>query len=145
MENNITVIPHTVEGIHPVVLEKDPNKTTVTVGVLGGINYVKGSHIIKQMVQLIERDNLDINIVVIGDITESIRSKHFTVTGRYELDKLPQIIQEHDIDVFLIPSIWPETFSYTTQEIIMMELPLMVFDLGAPAERVKKYDKGYIL
>jgi len=27
----------------------------------------------------------------------------------------------------------------------MMELPLMVFDLGAPAERVKKYDKGYII
>ena len=28
---------------------------------------------------------------------------------------------------------------------MMMELPLMVFDLGAPAERVKKYCKGIIV
>ena len=27
----------------------------------------------------------------------------------------------------------------------MMELPLMVFNLGAPAERVAHYDKGYII
>ena len=84
---------------------------------------------------------LDVNVVVIGDITESIHSKHFIATGRYKLDNLPSIIKEHDIDTFLVPFIYPETFSYTTQE-IMMELPLMVFDLGAPAERVRKYDKG---
>ena len=28
---------------------------------------------------------------------------------------------------------------------MMMELPLMVFNLGAPAERVAKYAKGYII
>ena len=27
----------------------------------------------------------------------------------------------------------------------MMNLPLMVFNLGAPAERVKQYEKGYIV
>ena len=27
----------------------------------------------------------------------------------------------------------------------MMEMPLMVFDLGAPAERLKKYTYGYII
>jgi len=60
-------------------------------------------------------------------------------------ENLPAIIQEQQVDIFLIPSIWPETFSYTTQEIMMMELPLMVFNHGAPAERVKKYEKGYIV
>ena len=141
----INIIPHQVKDIAPLVLKKDPNKTTTTIGILGAINYVKGSSIIKQMIQLIERDNLDINIVVIGEITEPIKSKHFHSTGRYKRDDLPSIIQEHDIDIFIIPSIWPETFSYTTQEIMMMELPLMVFNLGAPAERVSKYGKGYII
>jgi hypothetical protein len=28
---------------------------------------------------------------------------------------------------------------------MMMELPLMVFNLGAPAERVSKYEKGYVI
>jgi hypothetical protein len=27
----------------------------------------------------------------------------------------------------------------------MMQMPLMVFDIGAPAERVKEYDKGVVL
>ncbi len=27
----------------------------------------------------------------------------------------------------------------------MMEMPLMVFNLGAPAERVKEYDNGVVL
>ena len=144
-ETKLQVIPHVVEGIHPIVVQKDTNKTTKTIGVLGAINYVKGASIIKQMVEMIERDNLDINIVVIGEITEPIKSKHFHATGRYNRDDLPQIIQEHQIELFLIPSVWPETFSYTTQEIMMMELPLMIFDLGAPAERVSHYDKGYII
>ena len=141
----LTVIPHEVTGINPLIIKKDPNNHSITIGILGAINYVKGSQIIKQMIQLIERDKLDINIVVIGEITEPIKSKHFHSTGKYKRDELPTIIQEHQIDIFLIPSIWPETFSYTTQEIMMMELPLMVFDLGAPAERVKDYEKGYII
>jgi glycosyltransferase involved in cell wall biosynthesis len=55
------------------------------------------------------------------------------------------MIKDENIDIFMIPSIWPETFSYTTQEIMMMEMPLMVFNLGAPAERVKNYNNGYII
>jgi len=127
------------------VLEKKSNSHTTTIGVLGAINYVKGAQIIKQMVQLIERDKLDINIVVIGEITEAIKSKHFHVTGRYKRENLEQLVKEHEIDIFLIPTIIPETFSYTTQEIIMMKLPLMVFNIGAPAERVATYEKGYII
>ena len=144
-DDKIKLIPHTVEGIIPLNLQKDPNKTTTTIGILGAIDYIKGSEIIKQMVQIIERDQLDIDVVVIGEISEPIKSKHFKVTGRYEREYLPAIIQEQQVDIFLIPSIWPETFSYTTQEIMMMELPLMVFNHGAPAERVKKYNKGYIV
>lgn len=144
-EEKIDLIPHKIDGIAPLKIDRDPNKTTTTVGILGAINHVKGAQIIKQMVAQIERDNLDIDIVVIGEITEPIRSKHFHATGRYSKEELPRLIQKYGIDIFLIPSIWPETFSYTTQEIMMMELPLMVFDLGAPAERVAAYDKGYII
>jgi glycosyltransferase involved in cell wall biosynthesis len=94
---------------------------------------------------MIEEKNLKINIVLIGEISEYIKSEHFYVTGRYEREALPQLIKEHEIDIFLLPSICPETFSYTTQEIMMMDMPLMVFDLGAPAERIIDYNKGYIV
>ncbi len=100
---------------------------------------------IKHLVQTIERDKLNMRVVVIGEITEPIRSEQFISTGRYQREDLPNIIKEQKIDMFLIPSIWPETFSYTTQEIMMMDIPLMVFDLGAPAERVVNYSKGYVI
>ncbi len=47
--------------------------------------------------------------------------------------------------MFLIPSVWPETFSYTTSEIISMGFPVAVLPVGAPVERVKRYAKGLVL
>ena len=127
-----------------MILEENTTDS-ITIGILGAINYTKGAQIIKQLVQTIDRDNLNIKIVVIGEITELIRSAKFTSTGGYERDDIPNIIHSHKIDIFLIPSVWPETFSYTTQEVMMMEMPLMVFNLGAPAERVKNYRQGYVI
>jgi glycosyltransferase involved in cell wall biosynthesis len=67
------------------------------------------------------------------------------VTGAYEHADLPRLVQEYKVDMALIPSIWPETFSYTTQECILMDIPVAVFDLGAPAERVRQYPKGLVI
>ena len=44
-----------------------------------------------------------------------------------------------------LPSIWPETFSYVTSEMIAMEVPLCCFDLGAPVERVAEYRLGRVI
>lgn len=33
---------------------------------------------------------------------------------------------------------WPETYSYTLSESLISEIPVISFDLGAIAERVKK-------
>ena len=38
-----------------------------------------------------------------------------------------------------------ETFSYVTAELMHYRVPLAVFDLGAPAERVRGYDRGRII
>ena len=93
----------------------------------------------------IERENLDVRIKLIGTSYIDINSPVFSQTGAYTRGAIPRLTLENDIDVFLIPSIWPETFSYTTEEIMHMQMPVMCFDIGAPAERVKKYDKGYII
>ena len=144
-EKKIIIEPHTVKPLAPVLHKVNTEKKHTTIGILGAINYAKGAQIIKQMIQTIERDNLEIDIVLIGTINETISSKHFITTGKYEREALPTIIAEYQIDLCFIPSIIPETFSYTTQEIILMELPLMVFDIGAPAERTKVYERGVII
>lgn len=45
----------------------------------------------------------------------------------------------------LIPSICPETYSYTTSEAIYSGYPCISFDIGAPAERIKKHNAGFVI
>ncbi len=52
---------------------------------------------------------------------------------------MPDLVEAHGINMFLFPSIWPETFSYVVAEMTALELPVVAFDLGAPAERLRGY------
>jgi len=145
-QDKIKIIPHETPYLPVVHTEKTIlKKTNTVIGVLGTISYAKGARVLKTLVEVIEERNLAIKIVLIGEITEHIESDHFYITGHYLREELPELVLEHKIDICLIPSICPETFSYTTQEIMMMQLPLMVFNLGAPAERVQEYEKGVVL
>ena len=140
---NLCVIPHQVNYIPP--FEKKYKTTdTINIGLLGTIGFHKGADILKDLVSLVEQQG-NYRIVVIGDTDVASNSEYFHKTGRYQVEDLTHLVLKHDIDVVLIPSIWPETFSYTTSEAIQMGLPVAVFNLGAPAERVKKYDKGIII
>ena len=44
-----------------------------------------------------------------------------------------------------MPSIVPETFSYTISEAIKMGLPIVAFDIGAQGNRVKQYKLGKVV
>jgi len=142
--SKIDIIPHQVEPLREVN-PREHNSSYIRVGILGAVNEAKGAGVIEELLKRIDRDNLNIKITLIGDTSKAISSKNFKITGRYERDNLPQIVEDEEIDIFLIPSICPETFSYTTNEIIMMGMPLMVFNVGAPAERVREYSRGVVL
>ena len=100
---------------------------------------------VKEMINYIETNNLNITIVLIGNIDADIQSKHFIKTGNYSKQEVPALIKKLKIDEFFIPSVWPETYSYTTDEIMQLGYPITVFNLGAPAERVQKYPLGKIV
>ena len=105
----------------------------------------KGRQVIHDLVHCIEKNNYSAKVVLIGNIDVDLKSKKFIKTGSYKKEEVPQLVKKYKIDEFLIPSVWPETFSYTTDEIMQLGYPLTVFDIGAPAERVKSYNKGKII
>jgi glycosyltransferase involved in cell wall biosynthesis len=57
-----------------------------------------------------------------------------TIGGSYSADDLPRILSE--IDVGVIPSIFPETFCIVLSEMWHANVPATVSNLGALAERV---------
>lgn len=141
---NIQVIPHEIDYL-PVINKNYKHTHTLNIGLLGTLVKHKGLDVVKDVLDYIERNHLDVNLVLVGNCGEKIKNKHFIETGQYTRDMLPSLIFKYDIDIFWIASIWPETFSYTTEEIITMNFPVMSFDLGAPAERIKRYARGSII
>jgi len=140
----IQVVPHVVDYINEKIVGIN-NSNIVHIGILGGINLAKGSKIIEEMAWIIDKEKINAKIIIIGPFTEKNASKNIFVHGKYDQREIVDLVKKYKIDIFFIPSIWPETFSYTTEEIMQMNMPLAVFDLGAPAERVKNYEKGKVL
>ncbi|MBS5429875.1 MAG: glycosyltransferase [Lachnospiraceae bacterium] len=141
---NIEVVPHQI-GYMPRIQKKYKTTDSFNIGLLGVLTKHKGADIVRELTAEIEKRGLNIRVVLIGFSSEKIESPVFFETGKYSSDSIPRLTLKHDIDMFLIPSIWPETFSYTAEEIMKMGMPLMCFDIGAPAERIVDYEKGNII
>lgn len=142
-ENKISVIPHSVTPLRKVTIEKHDK---INICILGKITIDKGALIIKEIDKLLPQYP-KLNIKVLGNVKGSIRRhlKNVKVLGKYKVANLSNLIEKEQIDIVFIPSVWPETFSYTTAEAMSMGLPVACFDIGAPAERVKENNSGCVI
>ena len=121
---------------------------TLKVVVLGGISKIKGSQIVYELNDLIKSQSLPIDLTVIGSIvprTGRSQSSNLQVTGHYDQSQLFDMLSKHEPMIGLIPSICPETYSYTTSELFCNTIPVMCFNLGAPADRIREIDAGWIV
>lgn len=146
---DIKVKPHIVDWIKPIDQKLDTKKKVLDIAIIGTITTHKGYSIISSIATFIDSNLLDIKIHIFGQIIEPFESLSFCKCiinhGKYNKYQLTNLIENNNIDMVFIPSIWPETFSYTTQEAINMGIAVACFDFGAPAERLKKYGKSLIL
>jgi glycosyltransferase involved in cell wall biosynthesis len=140
--SKIRVEPHVLHTQVPTVGAPQADREVV-VGVLGNIGFQKG---ITVVAALAEAAGNRPRIVVIGDtdpgysLPASVR-----VHGAYDLSELPSLARSYNIGAWLIPSIWPETFSYTTHEALATGLPVFGFDLGAQAEALRAHPNGHLV
>src|SRR5205814_9892192 len=67
------------------------------------------------------------------------------ISGPYRHHELVDLIEAHRINLFFFPSVCPETFSYVTEEMIALEVPIVAFDLGAPGERLRGYERARLV
>ncbi len=136
--SRLTVVPHVID-FAPARRPRVDSTAPLVVGVIGEISPQKGAHVVEQMVDRIERESLDVRVVVLGVLHSARKSAGLRATGPYRRDDLVDLIETNGINMLLFPSIWPETFSYVVGEIMAMGLPVVAFDIGAPAERLRTY------
>ena len=159
--SSIGILRQAYPELDPARIELRPHSTTylgepppafqprlgevATIGVVGAISEPKGARVIGEMVRLIESRCLPVRIVVIGSIDGVPPSPALRVTGPYQSGDLPDLLAREQVAIAFLPSVVHETFSYVTAELMHYRVPLAVFDLGAPAERVRGYDRGRII
>ncbi len=134
----ISVIPHRVTYL-PARLPRLDHAAPLVIGIIGQISVQKGAMVVKEMLARIDSDHRDVKVVVIGAVDVPLKSDRLRITGTYRHEDLVGLIEANRINLFFFPSICPETFSYVTEEMLLLRLPIVAFDLGAPAERLRSY------
>lgn len=144
--SKLVVLPHYVAHGVDAAGYAVPPQQGLRIGVIGGIHEPKGAATVLDLARAISvRGDPEITLTVIGSLSTAYDSKTLTVTGPYAAGDLRGELERHRINLVLIPSIWPETFCYVAEEAMCLGLPLAVFDIGAPAERVRLYERGTVL
>lgn len=140
--DKIAVRPHRLEFV-PEKINNAVLNGKLVIGVLGTVVYHKGAGVLYEMADFI--DGISRSIVVFGDLDPRYTHKNIKLHGPYEREQISALAEHYQISCWLIPSIWPETFSYTTHEALATGLPVFGFDLGAQAEALKDASNGFIL
>lgn len=129
---------------------RDFQSNELMIGIIGAIGFHKGFGILEQLIFSSEFESLPVKIVLIGKTIKfqagrSYNSGRLYVHGNYTSEELPRLLDSYGVNVVFIPSVWPETFSFTTSEAIVLGYPVICFNIGAPAERIRQNECGIIV
>ena len=126
--------PHQMPDL-PQRLQIKPGARPV-IGVLGNIGQHKGAAVLAALSRQTARSSIA-DLVVLGQLDPAYDlARPARVHGGYSPDQIAGLVARYGISCWLIPSVWPETFSFTTHEALATGLPVICFDLGAQAEAV---------
>jgi glycosyltransferase involved in cell wall biosynthesis len=141
LKNKITVFPHFLPFAHfkdDYDIENKLNENLVVF--LGGASDVKGILQFLEARQIFERQGFKCEIWG--------HSSQFTVNVKTQPYKGYTDLagRENRPYVVFLPSVWPETFSYTLFEaLFILRAPVVVGPYGNPAEFVKKHNVGIVM
>ncbi len=141
--NKLEVKPHDMSYFHVKGIP-DNTHAEVSIAVVGRITTpFKGKDVVRT---LIRRYVDKCRLVIIGTSRTKLgsfnrRVKHYP---EYSPNDLGRILAQEKISHVIFPSLCPETFSYVVSELIMLEIPVWGFDIGAQGEKLRSYKKGRV-
>lgn len=117
-----------------------------TVAFVGGLSAAKGG---RTALEMVENGPKSFNWIVLGgtDVRELKfkDQRNYLYSHWYKREELPQLLRRLKVDLVCILPIWPETYCYVLTEAIASGVPVLVTDLGAPGERTRKNDYGWVV
>jgi GT2 family glycosyltransferase len=125
----------------PAALPPREQTSAVTrVALIGALGDHKGYQVLLKCARDARARNLPLEFVVIGytqDDARLLRTGKVFITGRYTDGEMPHLLKRERPDVAFYASVFPETWCYALDHALKAGLPIVAFDLGAIAERLR--------
>lgn len=142
-------IPH--EDDEPPVPQPVPHAARSgrpKVCVVGAIGVHKGYDVLLACARDAERRDLDLEFVVVGHTIDDDRmmaTGRAFVTGEFDPAEAVDLIAAQTARLGFVPSICPETWCLGLGDLWRAGLRVAAFDIGAPAERIRRTQGGIVL
>jgi glycosyltransferase involved in cell wall biosynthesis len=110
--------------------------------IIGAIGKIKGFDVLLACARDAVKRKLPIDFIVMGySMNDPLLSEAGAkITGRYLDADANEVLSSLSPHVVWLPSIWPETYSYTLSIALDAGLSVYAFDLGAIARRIRECD-----
>lgn len=73
------------------------------------------------------------------------RDRRLRIRGYYRQGRLPELLVQDRIAAAVLPSIWPETYALVVDECLSVGVPVIAFDHGAVADRLRAWGAGALV
>jgi GT2 family glycosyltransferase len=120
----------------------------IRIALIGAIGEHKGYRFLLDCARDARARRLPIEFVVIGytqDDAALLKTGKVFITGRYGEAEVPHLLRREQPEIVWLPSVWPESWSYTLDYALAAGLPVLAFDLGAIAERLRAVAGGVLI
>jgi glycosyltransferase involved in cell wall biosynthesis len=118
------------------------------IGFFGQISHFKGVNVLLRAMRILAEEGVDAHCWLHGANVElqpepwqeelrallAATEEHVTFAGRYDHERLPQLLEE--VDWVVVPSIWWENSPLVIQEAFLHGRPVICSDIGGMAEKV---------
>ncbi len=125
-----------------------PSGAVRRVCIVGAIGLEKGYEVLLACARDARARSLPIEFVVVGYTKDDPRlmdAGPVFITGEYAETDAVALIQAQAAHLAFLPSVWPETWCFALGRAWEAGLAVAAFDLGAPAERIRRNGRGWLL
>ncbi|TWB26267.1 glycosyltransferase [Nitrospirillum bahiense] len=143
----LAVQPHPDREI-PAVEPTPARPSMVRVAIVGAVGDAKGYGVLLACARDAQARALPLEFLLVGysrDNAPLLDTGRVRVTGAYIGDEGVGLVRAYQAHLGFLPSVWPETWSYTLTEMLAAGLAVAAFDLGAQAERLRMHGRGMLL
>jgi GT2 family glycosyltransferase len=145
---HVVVEPHEDDAAVPDPPPPVARDGVCRVCVLGSIGEHKGYDVLLACARDAAARDLPLEFIVVGSTIDDFRlfaTGRVFITGRFQADEVENLVRAQEASLGFFPSIWPETWSLGLTELWRAGLTVAAFDFGAPAERILRTGRGFVL